>query len=417
MTKQPLSIVVALFLGVSTALRADELRLTAENLPQMVRERHPALKASERLVQAAKMRTGFWRRSMNPHLNVTLGGERYETGPYAAETQPYALGEAAINVFRGGKDRLEDVQRQAYVKIAEAEHETLFREELEKVRRFYWQFVAEQERMVHIDALLEQGKRIRQAAERRVAKGLTTDTDVLAVDLYNQQLEEEKKSSLNEMRLSHIALQAPLNISSGTVITTEGRIPHERVENAQRNNADIPSVVRLQAQREINESQRAQWSRWWAPELDFYGQYGLYTRRDRDFSQRSDRVDWAAGLRARFSLFDGGNSLQEAKSSKQQAAAYGELAAYRERAFDADVETALQKMRNLDDLIHGSEIFLERGEKLLRQTLSEYDRGVRDSQEVLAALDRLAVFQRRHLERRLEYQNTKTHWQALTGGQ
>jgi outer membrane protein TolC len=415
LTKSVLAIILALFFGAAGLLRAEELRLTPENLSQLLQERHPALNASNRLVDAAKTRTGYWRRSFYPHVNALVGAERYETGPYAVDSQPYGLADASVNLFRGGRDRLEEAQRRTQVRLAAADREVFLREELEKVRGLYWQLVAERERIYHIDALLAQGRRIRQAAERRVSKGLTTNTDVLAIDLYNRQLEEQKESAMHEAQLIYLTLAIPLNISSGAIIVTSSGIPHEHLDTPPSSKTIPPTMVRVQAQQEISEIQRAIHSRWWMPALDAYGQYGLYTRRDRDFVNRNDRVDWAAGLRAKFALFDGGTAHQEAKASAQETTAYRELANYKERSHQADIATAVEEMRHTDDLIEGSKIFLEKGDQLLRQTLNEYDRGVRNSQDVLAAFDRLATIRHQHLERRLEYQKVKARWLALLG--
>jgi len=408
----------ACLITLTGAAWAETFELRFEDLPRLVRERNPAFQASNLSVEASQARTGYLNRSLKPQVSAAVGAERFQTGRFSPETQPYGGTEATLNVFRGGRDRLEEAHRQGLVSLAETSREQIFRQELSKTRGLYWQLVTERERVTQAEALLTRAAEVRKSAQRRVARGLTTNTDVLAIDLYIQQLQEQRTSALHEMFLIQMALRPPLQTPADAELTTPGVIPHDHVEaplGATALASQAPAVTALKTQAEMHKVQSEQSRRWWMPALDVYGQYALYTLRDRDYLRQSDRWDWATGVRAKLSLFDAFQSNREATAGKRLSDATSKQAGYERETYAAEVRIAQEEMKHLHELIHGSESYLEQAQKLLQQTLSEYDRGLRTAQEVLGAIERLAILHSQNLNRRYEYQKTKTRLLALVG--
>lgn len=413
-----LSTVVVLSLLTSSLRAAETVTLTYEDLPRWVTERNSAVASAHLAVQAAEARTGVLARSWTPQLIATGGAERFKTGGFATTNQPYGWGEASLNVFQGGKNVLEEKRRVAEVENMATERERLKRDILQEARSLYWQLVAEQERVAMLEQLLERSAENQKAAQRRVNRGLTTDTETLAIDLYSQQLREQQESARHEMEILSIKLAARLQTAEGARFTTEPTVPHVHDDALlawKPQGQESPEVRHWRAQADLQRARGRQESRWWTPAIDLYGQAGQYTLRDRSFASASDRRDWATGVRARLSLFDGGEAHRESVSGMRRAEAAERRVRYEESLHIAEARSAQEELKHLHELIHNADQHLERSRTLLKRMLSEYDRGVRTSQDMLAAIERLASLQNQHLNRRLEYQRTKARLLALVG--
>src|SRR5687767_2995642 len=119
------------FLSIAASFaRAEVIELKFEDLPQLLQERNQAVQGSQLSVQASQQRTGHLLRSFLPTLSLDAGGEHFQTGSYPAKTEPYAFLETRINLFRGGRDRIEENVRMSQVIFAEAQAKKTLIEEL-----------------------------------------------------------------------------------------------------------------------------------------------------------------------------------------------------------------------------------------------------------------------------------------------
>jgi outer membrane protein len=395
-----------------------EVSLQAEDLPRILAERNQNVRGASLLLESSRTRTGHLVRSFLPSLEVQGGGETFQTNRYPTLTQPYGAVEARINLFRGGRDLLEDRARDAQVSAAEAQARRTGASELIEARRAYWTLVFQREEIATLKEALAENARNLASAQRRISRGLTTDTDRLDFEINRSELQEQIASLTHETELTETRLAALLGMTEGTTFLTSNRIPHEHDEklvSAPLEAAPQYDVGSLRAQAEAARSEAAQAGRWWLPTVDAYGGYYLYTTRDRDFLDSSLRNDTAVGVRLSLTLFDGLQARNAAASAGLRTEALEQQTAQQERTVRARWKIAQEEMKHTHELTHESEKRVQQGKAYLAKTLAEYDRGVKNSPDVLGASLRFLSFRRRYAEIRRDYQLAKADLLAIAG--
>lgn len=392
--------------------------LSYDDLPGFVREKNQNVTGSALLTDAAHARTGHLVRSYLPVLDAQVGAESFQTGPYSTMTQPYGGVEAKVNLFRGGKDLLEEHVRENQVRASEAGAKKSFRDELAEARRIFWRVVFNRELLKHLNAAIEQNENQLEMANRRIARGLSSETDRIEFQIHRSQLQEEVESTAHGLLLLQISLSAVLGMDSTTEFKTQDSVPHVHDEAFLALKVDPsshPDVETLRADQNIFSFQKSLANRWWAPSLDVYGGYFLYTLRERDYLSQNLRYDGVMGVRLNFELFDGLASRSNAAALAFRADGLEEQTQQRTRYVDAQIQVSKEDLKHDHELIHFSEERIEQGKKYLARTLDEYNRGVKNSIDLLGAAQRYIMFQRQYAERRRDYQITKSGLLALLG--
>ncbi|MCM2278977.1 MAG: TolC family protein [Oligoflexia bacterium] len=403
--------------GAAAAMPRVEYHL----LPELLKERSPSVRAGQLAVEAASARTGSLRESFLPQVAAQAGIEAFRTGSFDAETQPFGAIEASLNLYRGGRDSLEEQKRVAEAALSRAASDKQFRQELLLTRGLFWDLAFERELAIALEKSLGLVASGKAAAERRAARGLTTRTDGDFFTLYSRQLRERLEGARREEALALVRLRARLSLDASVAVETPAELLEHAHDEKLFSESLANSVIGNPEARGAAEEARSfelagrQLSRWWTPSVEVYGAYSLYTLRERAFPVLQDRVDVAGGLRLRLNLFDGLQSAREARSLNLRALALEKEVSARQQAISSEAEATQGQLRRLHELIHGSEETLALGERLLSQTIAEYDRGVRGSQDVLSGIERLVSLRELNLTRLRDYQKVKAKLLSLLG--
>jgi len=410
---------ILLFLGApSSGLAQEAVELRFEDLPRLVASNNQAVAGAERLIEAARARTGVLGRSYLPSLGLEAGGERFQTTRYDYRTQPYGHLETRLNLYRGGRDRLHGEAAARQVERVASEARKASAAELAAARKTYWELVSDRETAKIVAEAATENEKLLEAASRRINRGLATETDRLEFEINRSQLKEEFESLSHATVLLQIRLAASLGLPPETKFHTPETVEHDHDEGllaAPFDAASHPDTQALKAQREALELEQRKAERWWTPSVDLYGGYYLYTLRERDSVNQSGRDDKAVGARLSLPIFDGMRSKADARSFRLQTEGVERIRSQRELSMDAEVRVAKEDLKHDHELIHYAEERIEQGRKYLGRTLDEYERGVKNSLDVLGAAQRQLGFRRLHAERRREYQITKSVLLALLG--
>lgn len=397
-------------------LHAETVELKFEDLPGLVASQNQAVKGANALVESAEKRTGHFARSYYPHLRLAVGGESFETGDYRARSEPYGEAEARINLFRGGRDRLEERIRRARTEAASASAQKAYRDELHKARAIFWDLAFNREMIQVLTEAAEENRKILASANRRIKQGLVTPTDRLEFEIHGTELKEEIESLKHGVVLLEAALAPLVGKPAGTAFHASSAIPHHHDESLLAAAvAAHPEVQSLRTSLAAANLQRTEAARWWTPSLDLYGGKYLYTLRERDYADREDRDDAAAGVRLSLYLFDGWESRADARAHERQARGLDAQARYREAAVQAELFIAKEDLKHDHELILFSEEKIRQARQHLARSLDEYDRGVKNSLEVLSAQQRTLSFRRQYAQRRRDYQRTHAHLLKILG--
>lgn len=408
----------ALLACAALAQEAMPSRIEFEDLAVLVQKKNQHVEGAKFRLSAAEQRTGHIARSYLPVLDAQLGGERFNTGPFATQSQPFGSVEARWNLFRGGRDLLEERSRRAGVRASEAAYQQAYLEELSKARRAYWDLVYQRELLLMYREALNRTEQNLAAANKRVVAGLATETDRLEFEMYRTQLEQE----IARVTLGGANAQRTLNVLLGRAendpIETATFVPHQH-DDAMLDASLAPESHRdvraLKANEEASRALKTQAYLWWTPSLDVYANYSLYTLRERDFEDRADRYETVGGVKLTFNLFDGLQSRAEAASLGMEAEGLSRQAAQTARELGAQFEGSKQQLRLMHDLIHSAERSVEQSSEYLKRTQSEYTRGVKNSPDVFSATEKYIDMKRRYAEIRRDYQLAKTDLLATLG--
>jgi outer membrane protein len=412
---------IALFLKIlfssSCVFAQTEVTLQPADLPRLVREQNQGYAGHKLFMNAAESRRGHLWKSYLPTLKLQAGQENFQTGRYLQTSQPYGHAEAKINLFRGGKDSLENEIRDRQSDLAHAQAQKDLTDELERARSFYWQLVLNREMLVTYETVLEENEKNLQAANRRIRRGLGAETDKLDFEIQRGQIVEQIESLKHEDILIQIELAAVLGMPPGSRFKTAERIPHDHDDplfNKIKDAKSHPSYIEADAQKHIYALQRNQKRRFWIPDLDIYGGYYLYTLRDRDYLDDRSRVDTVLGVRLSLD-WDFTYLTSDASAAKLQSEGFEMIASHKQLTLEASIQTAKEELKHNHEIIHSSETRLGQVKTYVIKTLDEYNRGVKNSIDVLGAAQRQLEFIKENAERRKEYQLTKGRLLALFG--
>jgi outer membrane protein TolC len=411
-------IVLFILSFMSKGFSEESIRLTAEDLPKFIQEKNQNVTGAKLLTKASELRTGHLARSYLPTVSLQGGGEKFQTGTYRPETQPYASTEAKLNLYRGGRDALEEEVRRGQVRISSALERRTYATELNDARKQYWTLVFQRELKELLKEAVEHNEKNLVSANRRVERGLATKTDQVEFQIKQSQVKEDIESLDHEIFLNEKRLSAILGLSLNTRFDTPKLIPHQPQDAYLQSTFDPETnqeVALLRANRDVSASQRSQNDRWWLPSVDLYSEYALYTLRDRDYLSARDRDDYAFGIKFTIDLFDGLRSKSEANAFSAQAKAYENQASQRARVVDANFQTAQEEMKHLNDLIHKAEKRIEQGKDYLTSSLEEYDLGVKNSLDILYAVERYISYRQRAIELKRDYQITRGELLMISG--
>jgi len=161
--------------------------------------------------------------------------------------------------------------------------------------------------------------------------------------------------------------------------------------------------------------ERMKQSRWWAPRLDVYGALTQYTDRQQFFERSQDRDDVAIGAMITIDLYDGGTALAERRAKVFETRAQGLLQEQRSRELVAEHEKSVVHVRLTHKLLEKAEASLKLAEKYLQVTLSEFQRGVKNSPDVREANHLVLTSQLNVAQTRWDHDEAQTHLMEYLG--
>lgn len=402
--------------GLAT-VSAEGREVRYEDLARWLPEQNGQVAGALREAEAADVETGHLLRSFLPRVGAELGWENFRTGPYDFQSQPTASLGASLNLFRGGRDALEHQLRGEKSELAKVDAQRKLRTELRLVRRDYWDLIYLQESIRLVKDAIEQNAKNLAAAKRRVGAGMGAETDRYEFEIYQTQLEQE----LARLELQQKSAERKLGVALGVPVEERLQVvepPHEHGEGwlpeGLTPEADLSSQGDSLQER-IFDLQGAQAGRWWAPELDVYAHYSLYTFREREYPSQADRFETVFGAKLTFTLFDGLAQGATARADRRRAEAFRLRANQAYVGARVDFENARAQLKLTHDLVHGTERNVEQSQKYLHGTLSEYQRGLKNSPDVLSASQRYLEARRKFSELKREYNWTKADLMSMLG--
>lgn len=382
-------ILTSLLTIFSSSSYAKTLALDYDDLPHYVRKSNQEILAKKHLVQSRQAQTQHLTRSFLPEVGASGGYETFQTGNLDFQQQPRFQVQGHLNLFRSGKDVLEEKIRQKRVALAQLNLENEYLEQLTLARHLYVQGLYFQNQIQDLKKVISLIHTNQNLIKNKVDAGLISKTSLYEGDIllsqirsYKILLNEDYEHTLDELKVS-------LGVDLDSELKLKDHLKHAHADAFHINTSSLPQVEKFKTQAQISNIQRKKHNNWWTPELDAYSNYTLYTYRNREYFDIDNRDEFVAGISLNIPLFDKLESATASKVEKFRAKAFQAQAKQKNEEFKALVKKLQHGIKVRHQLIHQSLQTLNLAQTYLFKSREEFATGVKDSSAMLSAIQTL----------------------------
>lgn len=407
--------------SIPLAAMAESVNVTSENIKSLLDSKSGRVTAARLEAKAAEERTGFLIRSFLPSIEATGGPESFKTGTHGQKSEAAYGVEAKLNIFNGGRDKLEEDARTLEVEKRGFGAERVAAEELEKARSTYWEIIYLQEKQSLLKNTLNVNAQNLEAAKKRIKSGVATDTDRFEFEMKEVNLKREFSQNevgvVNQTRFLRILLGFP---ESAQLRFTDPLDHDHQYETVLKNNLNPSEFLFKESDIQADQfslSAQSNQRAWW-PKLDAFASYNKYNERIESAgpdSKMDMRKESAIGLKLSLSLPAGFESSREAAAQAKEAIAARAISDIQKRTNEADLQGKIAELKLLHDQVHEAEENILRAERYYKMTQSEYTRGVKNSPDVLGASEKLFDMRHKRLEIIRDFQVARAQVLARIG--
>lgn len=411
---------IVLFIASSSSLAADAnqriKRVSYEELPRLVEERNENVEAASLHVAAQKERTGRLIRSFLPSLSAQLGGEEFKVGSNPSDRQNYWRIETSLNLYDGGRDRLEDTLRDSHLALAKAGQVGELQRELKEAKQAFWSAIAISKLIGEKKEALEKNETNLKSARRRAGAGISTTADAAQFEIHKVGLQREQRKLEHEYDVVLNRLSVAIALDEHENVELVGGFPEISALPPLKTFSSAERQLTVRTSRELQRAEdlRAQQSsRWWHPRLDAYASYGVPSLTDEYTRALRHENEWTAGLKLKIDLGQGFEARREAAAKNAESASLQRRAAHAAREAVAADHEHRHELSILTELIASADADVERGLKFLKLTESEYARGVKNGPDLLDAFRKYFEIRERRIENYRDYFQIKSELESM----
>jgi len=393
----------------SVKSNSDVVTFTA--LEDLVKNKNEKVQAAESEALGAKARTGFTSRSFLPGFSLRGGSESAKFGSSDVEQRGFWTAEAKLNLYRGGRDKLEGEIREAQFKSAQIGAQKQMQSELRDARKLYWQLVSAQNLISDIEDAIKGNTENLQSSRRRVGAGVTTNADVLQFELENTALNQQLKKLKLEADFLKNKLGVIIGFDQHKDLNVESTFPHPPDESLPKDSAEGGSRNLYVADFQINETiqnlRKSQAARWWLPSLDVYTSFGRPSLSYNDFRALDRQDQWIAGVQLSISLDQALEDMASSRAQKFEAKSASLQKIYASKQSNATYHEYVHDLNLLHELLHDAQKDVEKANNFLKATKQDYVRGVKNGPDLLGAFARYYEFRTRKNDLYRAFHETK----------
>jgi outer membrane protein TolC len=383
------------FLLPMNSLPAMDLKY--EDIPGLIRKNNKGVKASEESIELSKMRSGSLERSFFPRFGFETGVRGQNEADGSGDTAPFWKVDIQSNIYRGGRDqhRRSVLGRQHELKSYDAQ--AFYRNEVLKARQEYIRLAGNQELLRLAKSVREERVKKKRSIQRKVQAGILTESDTALVGIFESEIDreilllEKEQHEIEDRLVLTLGLQprTELELSSGTV----------RLDAPKSDDSDqVAELQRLKLQSELLRSESEVKSEWWRPDVDVFASYVKTAVGEKSEPGSLPERETAIGIRFTLNLQDSAEirsetaaRLREANLWDLQREQMKSEIDYQIHEYKHEVETLTKYHQTLKQQQRDSERFQRRID-------DEFERGVRDSSDIMDAVRSIYELKRKLAE-------------------
>lgn len=399
-----------IFFTAANSLAAT-IKLDEKDLPALIENRNGRIASSKADIEASLTDLGHLRRSFLPRLQLNVGYENTDGTPQddISNSYGYATAMASVNLFNGGRDKLQEKSRSAKLNRAQSELQNSKFSVLTEARTLYWQMIYQKEIINILDSALKLNETNLQSALKKIRNNLATKTDEIDFNQTKiqlvQDLQKAKIILSNNMRAMTALLSHPLN----TIYDVPDLNVHEPEHaldsfDAQGFTGEKHREIKiLEAIKSSFEFESTLNSRWWAPQFDLYGaKTTRFHTLDRTNEMDRDQGE-VLGLKLTF-FFDGFQTRATSVAQAYRTMAFSHLKEQRKLEIQSGYANSHELYVLNHDLVHSAEENNKIAQRYYENVWNEYMRGIKNSPDVLQAFQRIVEAKLRYADIKKDYQ-------------
>lgn len=409
---------VLLFSLISNHVLAEVIVLRYDDLPMHVKENNQNVKAKKNLRKASKARTNHLSRSFLPEVNALGGVQNYKSGTFNSRTDPYLSINSSINLFRSGKDYLENKIRRYEHQISMLNLNNEYLKQLTEARYHYLHSIYYSNRLTTKKIIYSEAQSLIRQTRAKIQTGLVSQSELGAIRLYADRLqaeiillEEDFEHTIDELKVA-----LGLSLNTKVKVKLQHNLVHGKHSFSAHDVTNNPALLKLQALADVSNEKSKKHNRWWAPEIDVYGSYNIYTFPEREYASITDRDEYVVGAQIKIPFFDKLTSHSEGKSEKFRKKALDKEAGYLKSKLEALVKKQLHGLKIRHKLLHNSERTLNTARSYISKLKEEFQNGVKNSTDIISAYEAFDLRSQNFNEYTKEYFTLEANLLALIGG-
>lgn len=390
--------------------------LTDANLNEML-DKNPDVQVLQSRLESSEALKGRLVRSFLPKVSLSYGREKFTTGPYHTENQPFGGITAEINLYNSGRDRIENSIRNIEAEVAHIESSLIRSQILAELKKAMSHFAYLYEIREITKSALAQNEDNLKRSLKRIDAGLASRTDLLDFKQQKIQFSQELSTLDYEVGVTERLINTLLGEEPSRKLSINFSNAHPDHSDESKISLSRKSLItrKFELEKEATHLEFEKQRKWWAPTFDVFGYAQRFTQKEREYTPSEARNDVTLGFKFNFPIFDGGEGYRTSQATKFIV----ESKKYELRGQDLKLQRqsldAMKKLELAHNLIHGAEENVRVMNDYRKSILSEYTRGVKNSPDVLQASQRWIEANIRNAEVKKNYQFAKVEAEYLSG--
>ncbi|HYX32681.1 MAG TPA: TolC family protein [Oligoflexus sp.] len=406
--------IIILVWGPMGSAGAATRNLAYEDLPNLIRQYNQGVHAADSSTEAARLRLHSWDRSLLPRFAFESGLRGQKEADGTGETAPFWKVDAVSNVYRSGRDVWRNKAIDTQVALRKLDAHAFFRQELMKARADYIRLAAIRQMMQLSETTRAENRQKKRALTQKIQAGLLAESLVTDWILFDQELERDLLFFEKEMHETEDRLALALGLPPETAVSVKSLATIDTGKTTDSAHVkDVPELKKLEVQAIATREESSLKNEWWRPEVDVFASYSGFQVKERPNPGPLPERETALGLRVTLDLQESSERRKESAARLQEAAALDLQRAYQIREAESRVHEYFHDIRALTPILETLTRHGESASALQNKIDADFNRGVRESSDVLESIRRVHDIKRRRIEALLEYQLAKAGLQTF----